>query len=296
MSPLLLFPDFSIIALGYLLRRYWMPASAWVTIERLVYYVLFPCLLFHSVVASDFSIQSVGAFALGAPLILFTCFVVGWLGLWISQLNRVDFASGLQIAYRFNSYIGLALASRLAGQAAVANMAILLAIAVPLANILAVGSMSKDKSLGALSEIIKNPLIVGTLLGVAVKLTGLPVPEPIMLTLSRLAQAAVALGLMAVGSGLVFSGLRGNWAVSLWFLSLKLLVAPILAVLYAGWMDLPVLQAQVLLIFASLPSASSAYILATRMGGNGALVACLISISTVLAAATIPLAFMLAGL
>jgi malonate transporter len=293
-SPLLLFPDFAIIALGFLLRRFWMPASAWVTIERLVYFVLFPCLLFHSVVASDFSIQSVGAFALGAPLILFLCFVVGWLGLAISQLNRVDFASGLQIAYRFNSYIGLALASRLAGQAAVANMAILLAIAVPLANILAVGSMSKDKSLGALAEIVKNPLIVGTVLGVAVKLIGLPVPDPIMLTLGRLSQAAVALGLMAVGSGLVFSGLKGNWAVSVWFLGLKLVAAPILAVTYASWMDLPTMQAQVLLIFAALPSASSAYILATRMGGNGALVACLISLSTVLATLTIPLAFTLA--
>jgi len=65
LSPLLLFPDFSIIALGYLLRRFWMAPSAWVTIEKLVYFVLFPCLLFFSVVSSNFDLHTVGAFALG---------------------------------------------------------------------------------------------------------------------------------------------------------------------------------------------------------------------------------------
>lgn len=292
MSPLLLFPDFAIIALGFLLRRHWMQAEAWATIERLVYYVLFPCLLFHSVASSSFSLGSVGAFALGAPAIMGVCFVLGGLGKAWSSMGRIDFASGLQIAYRFNSYIGLALASRLGGQAAVANMAILLAIAVPLANVLAVGSMSQQRMLNSMLDMLKNPLIVGTLLGVAVKLLGLPVPEPVMLTLGRLAQAAVALGLMAVGSGLVFSGLRGHWGISLWWLALKLGVSPVLALCYAHWVGLGLAQTQVLLVFAALPSASSAYILATRMGGNGPLVACLISLSTVLSALSIPLVFM----
>ncbi|WP_275271501.1 AEC family transporter [Limnobacter sp. P1] len=294
MSPLLLFPDFSIIALGYLLRRFWMAPSAWVTIEKLVYFVLFPCLLFFSVVSSNFDLHTVGAFALGGPAVIFTAFVLGWLGLLFSNMGRVDFASGLQTAYRFNSYIGLALASRLGGQSAVANIAILLALGVPLCNVLAVGTMSKGGRLSAFVDILKNPLIIGTCLGIAAKLMGVQVPEPVMLTLERLAQAAVSLGLLAVGAGLVFSGLKGNWPVSVWWLFVKLLVSPLVAVLYAHFTGLGQEQTMVLLVFSAIPSASSAYILAARMGGNAPLVACLISMSTVGAAITLPLVFALA--
>lgn len=294
MSPLLLFPDFAIIALGYLLRRFWMAPSAWVTIEKLVYFVLFPCLLFFSVATSNFDVNTVGAFALGGPVVIFTAFLLGWSGLLFSNMGRVDFASGLQTAYRFNSYIGLALASRLGGQSAVANIAILLALGVPLCNVLAVGTMSKGGRLSAFVDILKNPLIIGTCLGIAAKLMGVQVPEPVMLTLERLAQAAVSLGLLAVGAGLVFSGLKGNWPVSVWWLFVKLLVSPLVAVLYAHFTGLGQEQTMVLLVFSAIPSASSAYILAARMGGNAPLVACLISMSTVGAAITLPLVFGLA--
>ncbi len=268
-----------------------MAPAAWVTIEKLVYFVLFPCLLFFSVVSSNFNVNTVGSFALGGPAIVLASFVLGWLGLLVNKMGRVDFASGLQTAYRFNSYIGLALASRLGGQSAVANIAILLALCVPLCNVLAVGTMSKGGRFTAFLEILKNPLIIGTSLGIAAKLLGVQVPEPMMLTLERLAQAAVSLGLLAVGSGLVFSGLKGNWAVSIWWLTVKLVAAPLVAVLYAHFMNLPEEQAVVLLVFSAIPSASSAYILAARMGGNAPLVACLISMSTVGAAFTLPLVF-----
>ena len=271
-----------------------MAPAAWVTIEKLVYFVLFPCLLFFSVVSSNFDLNTVGAFALGGPAVIFTAFVLGWLGLLFSNMGRVDFASGLQTAYRFNSYIGLALASRLGGQSAVANIAILLALGVPLCNVLAVGTMSKGGRLSAFVDILKNPLIIGTCLGIAAKLMGVQVPEPVMLTLERLAQAAVSLGLLAVGAGLVFSGLKGNWPVSVWWLFVKLLVSPLVAVLYSHFTGLGQEQTMVLLVFSAIPSASSAYILAARMGGNAPLVACLISMSTVGAAITLPLVFGLA--
>lgn len=271
-----------------------MAPAAWVTIEKLVYFVLFPCLLFFSVVSSNFDLNTVGAFALGGPAVIFTAFVLGWLGLLFSNMGRVDFASGLQTAYRFNSYIGLALASRLGGQSAVANIAILLALGVPLCNVLAVGTMSKGGRLSAFVDILKNPLIIGTCLGIAAKLMGVQVPEPVMLTLERLAQAAVSLGLLAVGAGLVFSGLKGNWPVSVWWLFVKLLVSPLVAVLYAHFTGLGQEQTMVLLVFSAIPSASSAYILAARMGGNAPLVACLISMSTVGATITLPLVVALA--
>ena len=59
--------------------------------------------------------------------------------------------------------------------------------------------------------------------------------------------------------------------------------------LIGRWLALPAAQMGVLLIFAALPSASSAYILTMRMGGDGAAVAWLISASTLLSMLTMPL-------
>jgi predicted permease len=60
-------------------------------------------------------------------------------------------------------------------------------------------------------------------------------------------------------------------------------------------MALPPLQLQIAVMFCALPTASSAYVLATRMGGNGTLVAFLISAGTLLSIATLPLWLLLVG-
>ncbi|MFM2008751.1 MAG: hypothetical protein RIR02_701, partial [Pseudomonadota bacterium] len=54
------------------------------------------------------------------------------------------------------------------------------------------------------------------------------------------------------------------------------------------WMELPALQLQIAVMFSALPTASSAYVLATRMGGNGPLAAFLISVGTLLSIITLP--------
>ncbi len=274
-----------------------MGASHWQTIEKLVYHVLFPCLLFHSVYKGPGFLSNSLPLAVGTALVIAAGFCLGALA-WLMQvtsfrsshpMSRIEFASGLQNAYRFNSYIALALASRLLGTEGVAHMAICLAVGVPLCNMLAVGSMSQKLNATVLFEMLKNPLILGTLAGIVAKSTGLIVPAPLMATLERLAQAAVALGLLAVGAGLMFNGMKGKVWVTSWWLLVKLMLCPVVAILYAQWVGLNASNTAILLIFASLPSASSAYILASRMGGNTALVACLISLSTVFAAFTIPL-------
>lgn len=277
------------IALGFLLRRFWLPASAWVTIEKLVYFVLFPCLLFYSVVNSNFSVSDIGGYALSSPIVIICAFALGWLVKPFTPLTRVDFAAGLQTAYRFNTYIGLALASRLAGQEGVAAFALLVALGVPLCNVLAVSTMSKGAPLRIAKEVVSNPLIIGTVLGIVVKLTNLAIPEPALLAIGRLSNAAVALGLLAVGAGLVFQGIRGHAVPSAFWLIIKLLISPLIALGYARWAGFNDIQTQALFVFAAIPSASSAYILASRMGANAGLVACLISFSTVGAAFTIPL-------
>ncbi len=77
--------------------------------------------------------------------------------------------------------------------------------------------------------------------------------------------------------------------MAFWFLAVKLLALPVLALAVGAWLGLSGLNYQVVVLFAALPTASSAYILAVRMGGDGRSVAWLISVSTLASMVTLPL-------
>jgi predicted permease len=81
-------------------------------------------------------------------------------------------------------------------------------------------------------------------------------------------------------------GVRG---FSLWLLGVKLLALPLIAIGVGAWLGLSGLNYQIVVLFAALPTASSAYILAMRMGGDGRSVAWLISATTLGSMLTLPL-------
>jgi predicted permease len=146
-----------------------------------------------------------------------------------------------------------------------------------------------SKGGGLLKEMARNPLLMATASGMAFNFAGLQIPEIVGATLSRMANASIAVGLIAVGAGLRLSGLSEAKGMALYFTAVKLLALPAIALTLGRWMGLPALQLQIVVMFAALPTASSAYVLAARMGGNGPFVAFLISGGTVLSAFTLPI-------
>ena len=71
---------------------------------------------------------------------------------------------------------------------------------------------------------------------------------------------------------------------------LKHLCMPLSAWFLAAWWELSPIQTSVLLVFSALPTASSAYVLAARMGFDGGYVAGLVTLSTLTAALSLPFA------
>ena len=291
----LLLPDFALIVLGFILFRVtnWGQAF-WSGAEKLVYYVLFPALLFYSTTRAPLDFASTGKLLQTAMLALAGGIALGWLGKPLFRPGPMLFESGVQTAFRFNSYIALAVASRLAGEQGVGLMALIIGFAVPTANMAAVHALTHKEG-GLLREMAKNPLLVSTLCGVLFNLAGLQVPEIVGASLSRLGNASIALGLILVGAGLRMSGLNEAKGLAAWFITIKLLAMPAMAFAIGRWLELPHLQLQIAVMFAALPTASSAYVLAARMGGNGPFVAFLISAGTVLSILTLPMWLALAG-
>lgn len=291
----ILFPDFALILLGFLLMRYadW-GTQFWGGLEKLIYYFLFPALLFYSTARTPFDFGSTGKM-LQVALIAVACGIaLGWLAKPLFQAPPMMFESGVQTAFRFNSYIALAIASRLADDQGTTLMALIIGFAVPICNMAAVHALV-HRSGSLLRELAKNPLLGATAAGMAFNLLGLQLPGIVSATLSRMGNASIALGLIAVGAGLRLSGLREAKGMAIYFLAVKLLALPLIGYLLGSWMGLPSLQLQIAVAFCALPTASSAYVLAARMGGNGPFVAFLISSGTVLSVVTIPLWLMLLG-
>jgi len=203
-------------------------------------------------------------------------------------VDKRHYASGAQVAFRFNSYVALAVAERLAGPVGVASAALMISVCVPLVNLAAVWPLARASGTGFGREVLRNPLILATVAGLTGNVVGLVLPEVVQSVLSRMGSAALPLGLMAVGAGLRLGTLGTSRSLSLALLGIRHLVLPA-AGLALGWaLGLSPTAYALLVVFAAMPSASSAYVLAVRLGGDGAYVAGLVSISTLLAMAVLP--------
>jgi malonate transporter and related proteins len=292
----LLLPDFLLILLGYALARWSaLDRPLWDGAERLVYYLLFPCLLFVAIVRQPIALGTLAS--LGAVGLALTALGIA-LAYALGQARGVDagaHAAGAQIAFRFNSYIALALAERLGGAGGVAAMAVILAVVVPLCNVAAVWPLARAGGQHYGRELLRNPLIIATVAGLAANLGGLVLPDVAATTLQRLGAAALPLGLMAVGAGLRLGALREAPRLAAALLSIRHLVLPAVALWLVQQVPLSTVQQQIVIMFSALPTAASAYVLASRMGGRGEFVAGLVTVSTLLGMVSVPLALALHG-
>jgi predicted permease len=289
-----LLPDFSLILIGLVLMRVAKWGNEfWAGLEKMVYFVLFPALLFYSTARTPLDFSVTGKLIQAALLVVASGILLGWLAKPLFPVGPMSFESAVQTAFRFNSYMALAIAFRLGGDSGTSMMALIMGFAVPLCNMAAVHALVHGSG-GLIRELAKNPLLLATASGVLFNLAGLHMPEVLGVVLSRMGNASIALGLILVGAGLRLSGLSEGKGMSAYLIAVKLLALPALALLMGGWYGLPPLQLQILVTFAALPTASSAYVLATRMGGNGPLVAFIITAGTLASIGTLPVWLLLA--
>ncbi len=291
----LLLPDFSLILFGYLLCRYTaLNRSIWQPVESLVYYLLFPVLLFQSIVKSPIDVGAASSLIAAGLLsgvagiaLAYSLPYWPWLGRFIDPR---DHAASAQVAFRFNSFIGLAIAERLAGTQGLLMIAVLIGVCVPLFNVAAVWPMARHGGQGFVRELLRNPLILATASGLVANLLGFRIPGWLEPTVSRISAASLALGLMAAGAGMQFGLLSRGKVLTASVLAIRHLVQPLIAWGLALLLGLNAVQTTVLLAFSALPTASTCYVLAARMGYNGPYVAGLVTLSTVLGVVSLPFA------
>ena len=129
------------------------------------------------------------------------------------RLPAPQLTSVVQGCLRPNIYIGFAAASALWGAAGLGLFSLVVAIGIPLVNLIAVILLSRYAPTApgwgqTLRQIILNPIILGCLAGILLSLSPVRLPMPVSDTLKLLGQASLPLALLSVGASLDFSMLR----------------------------------------------------------------------------------------
>lgn len=294
----LLFPDFALILLGYLLCRFSpLNRSVWQGAEALVYYLLFPVLLFHSIIKSPLDWAStshlIAAGVTSGLIGIALAYSLPWWPGLRKSLTLRDHASAAQVAFRFNSFIGLALADRLAGAQGLFFISVLIGFCVPIFNIAAVWPMARHGKQNFVAQLVRNPLIVATVCGLAANLLGFRMPQWLEPPVTRIGAASIALGLMSAGAGMQLGLLTQAKRLSVGVLAIRHAIQPLIALGAIYVFGLQENQALIFLVFSALPTASTCYVLAARMGYNGPYVAGLVTLSTILGVFSLPYALSL---
>jgi len=288
-------PVFALILFGAVLRRARFTSDAfWPGVERLTYFVLFPALLVHKLALADFGQARL------APLVLAVTAVVVATALLLFTIRRITTTSGpaftsvFQGGIRLNTYIGLACANALYGRPGLVMAAIVVAILIPVVNVLCVlcFTLAADDEpfrwRTMADTLARNPLVLACALGIALNAARIGLPGWIGPILDLLGAAALPLGLIAVGAAIRFRARQGAMREIGAASVVKFVIHPGLMLAAASTLPLDPLARSVLLLFATLPTASSAYILARQLGGDTELMANMITAQTLLAFVTIP--------
>lgn len=294
-----LIPVFIIIALAAVLHRTgFLAESAWEGMERATYFVFFPAFLFRSLAEANFAGFTVWPLAYALLSGILTMALILPLLRPLLRLDGAAYSSVYQGAIRWNSFVALATLQGLYGTTGTTLAAVAFAVIIPVVNALSVYVLARHAGPGARASMIakavlRNPLVLSCILGLGWHATGLGLPQLVDAALRPLSETSIALGLFTVGAGLDFGHLRARPAVMVATTVLKLALMPMLMFLFCYIYNVQGPARGVAIVAGAVPTATNAYILARQLGGDARLMAGLVSLTTLAAFVTMPLALWL---
>ena len=291
-------PVFLLVVLGALLKRWrQIDRDMWNGLEQLGFFVLFPALLFITLAKAEFSGIDAGAIALGSigsvtfiALLLILC----WPLFRAAHVSGASYTTVFQTSTRWNAFIALAIGEKLYGAeslALVALVATLIIIPLNFYNIAVLvwfGGGSRSLKTFA-QKILTNPMIIGSVLGVLVNLSGVRIYAPLMQTVEFVADTSLSLGLIMVGAGLKLADAMRPRPLALLPVALKLVFMPLIMTGAAYALGLRGEQLLTIAMGASVPTAMNGYVLAKQMGGDAPLYAAVATLQTIASFFTIPM-------
>ncbi len=299
----ILIPLYLLITLGFLLKKYQFPSNEfWPGMEKMIYFILFPILVFVAILKAPMDISLFGKLAILTLIPAVISALLQYVGFLSPSISRATFSSMFQGAVRNNTTISLIIVAWLVPDTGLAMIAVIVLIMVPFNNITSVlvllrygkNENPQNNSASLWMGVIKNPLIIASASGLVLNVFGLKLPDPLLNTADFLGRSALPFGLLAVGAGLKFGSFFDNKLAILLSSMGKLVVTPALTYALCIMLNIETDIAKVVIIFSAMPTAISSYILAKQMGGDADGMAQIITFQIIAAALTLPVILLIA--
>lgn len=293
-----LVPVLAMILVGFVIQRTgFLPPTFWPSAEKLTYFLLMPATLIHNLAGKEIGVLPWVTILLTVEgTILASALLVTLWWLMNRHMGGAAFTSLFQGGVRFNTFVALALAENLFGRDGLFLAALGAGFMIILINILCVSVFSLAVQSGAginlkklLWDLLRNPLIIGCVIGVGVNAMGVRLPAAVDGILSLGGKAAFPVGLMAVGAAYRGGNLVLHWRPLMASSSVQFLCKPLIAWGLAATLGLTGVALSVAVLLFSVPTAPSAYILSRQMGGDHDSMAAIITAQTCLSFVTLPL-------
>ena len=230
-------PVFIVICTGALVRYSGkVPPEIFPKLSTMAFHFLLPCMLFNSIYQTDLSISFDPA--LIGYLMAFTLiwFGVGFVVCSIFVPDHRARGAFIQSFYRSNiAIVGISMADSMTGSEGVAAISMVIAIIIPIYNILAVVTLEvcrggKVELRPTLVGIAKNPLIIGCITGLVFLLLGITLPASVEKAVGQLGTAGSVITLLTLGASFQLNGVRQNIKRVAAANIIRLVIAPFVAV------------------------------------------------------------------
>lgn len=271
-------PVLMLIAVGMLIRKLgWINASGISQMDRVVFRILLPVVLFQNIYTSDFHAEFDSRLVLVSVLFSLISFIIAIFASGLVQKEPARRASLAQGMFRNNSMVyGLSIITALYGASAAGIFSMLLALIIPLNNILAVVILTlltskRFRPLALFQSILTNPFVIAAALGFAGRLLRIPCPSFISSSLQNLGQAATPIAMLLLGASLKFSAVQDYrtdiiCGITVKLLGLSMILLP--AAIALGMRGVPLVSVY---LNIGTPCAVSSHIMAKQMGADGEL-------------------------
>ena len=283
-----IFPIFLLMVLGFFVRRVNILSDG--TVKQLnnsVFRVFLPVMVFKNIYESEIEEVFDLRMILFAVIAVVCCIAVLYIAIPITVKENARRGVMIQAIFRSNFVIfGLPVTEALCGRSASGTASVLVAIVIPLFNLAAVVTLelfrsNKPNFKKIMRGIVTNPLIIASLLGLAVSLCGVRFPTVIEKTVGNVASIATPLALIVLGASLRFSSVGRNMRCLLFGVTSKLILVPAVFLSIAAFgLGFRGEKLAILLTLFASPTAVSSFTMAQQMGGDDELAGQLVVFGT----------------
>jgi len=281
-------PIFAVVGVAALLGR-WFPLDVR-TLSRVIVYLFAPALIFQNIIEADILPGQLWSYTLMAVITSVILLVIGWCIARTLHFER-KLSSGFLLSILISNagFMGFPVVEYRFGTQGLQYAVIFFAISNTITNIVGIfiSSMSGLSVRQALKNILLVPYVITAMLALLLNHFGISPPSPVMRGISILGQATIPCALVLLGLQLAGSKVGNRPGTIALASAIRLLAAPVLAFLVAGWLGITGLPADVIITQLSMPTAIFAAVIAIEFGSDAEFVSSSVLVTTLASIVTL---------